>query len=133
MLTFPEIESAICFSRHALSFWLKGLLSFMRKGIVPSTSFMSSLPPRFGGRHRRFASAYQADGLSIEPRLQTDWTFNVSVMVVVGSPWTSNKSALAPGTIRPRSVSPNRRAGIEVADLSASKGVRPAATRSWSS
>ena len=49
-------------------------------------------------------------------------------MVVVGSPSTSSRSARALASIRPRSVRPNRRAGVEVAARSASTRVRPAAT-----
>ncbi|MGA3015166.1 MAG: hypothetical protein ABSD71_14150 [Bacteroidales bacterium] len=54
-------------------------------------------------------------------------------MLANGSPLTSRRSARAPETTRPRSVSPNRRAMIEVADRRASIGVNPAATRSCSS
>jgi len=56
-------------------------------------------------------------------------TDNVSLMLVVGSPLTAaGQCARAPTAMRPRSLSPKRRAGVDVAARSASIGVNPAAT-----
>jgi hypothetical protein len=61
-------------------------------------------------------------------RLQTARMESVSVMFASGLPSTSSRSARSPGAIRPRSWRPNRRAGTEVADCSASVGINPALT-----
>ena len=53
--------------------------------------------------------------VSRTPRRHTALIESVSEMFVMGSPSTSSRSARAPGTIRPRSVSPKRRAGVAVA------------------
>lgn len=67
---------------------------------------------------------------SLTPLRQILRMDNVSAIFDIGSPSTSNRSALAPTMILPRSLKPNHFAVKLVAALKASAGVNPALTSS---